>query len=83
MLICPIPRHGKLGIDTVADSRPRHSAWKNGCDSLIVVDLDENWTSAIRCQVSGVRCQEDESQDPEASYETSYEIPFGRNRERI
>ena len=35
-------------------SRPRHSAWKNGCDSLTVVGLHENWTLAIRCQVSGV-----------------------------
>jgi hypothetical protein len=24
--------------------RPRHSAWKNSCDSLAVVGLHENWT---------------------------------------
>ncbi len=34
--------------------RPRHSAWKNSCDSLAVVGLHENWTLAIRFQVSGV-----------------------------
>jgi len=33
--------------------RSRHSAWKNGCGSLIVVGLHENWTLAIRFQVSG------------------------------
>jgi hypothetical protein len=33
--------------------RPRHSAWKNGCDRLIVVGLYKDWTLAIRFQVSG------------------------------
>ena len=34
--------------------RPRHSAWENGCDSLGVVELQEYWTLALRCRVSGV-----------------------------
>jgi hypothetical protein len=34
---------------------PRHSAEENGCDSSAVVGLHENWTLAIRFQVSGVR----------------------------
>ncbi len=33
--------------------RPCHSAWENSCDSLTVVGLHENWTLALRCQVSG------------------------------
>ena len=37
--------------------RPRYSAWKNNCDSLAVVGLHENWTLALRFQVSGVRCE--------------------------
>ena len=40
--------------DKFTYNRPRHSAWKNGCDSLIVLGLYENWTLAIRFQVSGV-----------------------------
>ena len=32
--------------------RPRHSAWKNDCGSLIVVGLHENSTLALRFQVS-------------------------------
>jgi hypothetical protein len=36
-------------------SRPRHSIWKNGCDPSTVVRLHENWTLALRFQVSGVR----------------------------
>jgi hypothetical protein len=35
-------------------SRYHHSAWKNGCDTLTAVGLHENWTLALRCQVSGV-----------------------------
>ncbi len=35
-------------------NRPRHSAWKNSCDYSTVVGLHENWTLALRCQVSGV-----------------------------
>jgi hypothetical protein len=38
--------------------RPRHSGWKNGCDSLTVVGLHENWTMSLRFQVSGFGCQE-------------------------
>ncbi|MEE9611687.1 MAG: hypothetical protein V3W19_10560 [Desulfatiglandales bacterium] len=34
--------------------RPRRSAWENSCASLTVVGLHENWTLALRCQVSGV-----------------------------
>jgi len=34
--------------------RPRHSAWKNNRDSLIFWGLHENWTLALRFQVSGV-----------------------------
>ena len=41
-------------IEVIANCRPRHSAWKNSCDSLAVVGLHENWTLALRCQVSGV-----------------------------
>jgi len=37
--------------------RPRHSACKNNRDSLIFGGLRENWTQALRFQVSGVRCQ--------------------------
>jgi hypothetical protein len=34
--------------------KPRHSAWKNGCDSLIAAGLHENWSLPLRFQVSGV-----------------------------
>jgi hypothetical protein len=34
------------------DSICRHSAWKNGCDTLTVVGLYENWTLALSFQVS-------------------------------
>ncbi len=30
--------------------RPRHSAWKNSCDSLAVVGLYENLTPVLRFQ---------------------------------
>ena len=39
---------------SIRKCKPRHSAWKNGCESLIVVSLYENWTLAIRFQASGV-----------------------------
>jgi len=29
-----------------SESRPRHLAWKNSCDSLAVVGLHESWTLA-------------------------------------
>jgi hypothetical protein len=32
----------------------RHSDRKNDCDTLTVVGLHENWTLALRFQVSGV-----------------------------
>jgi hypothetical protein len=38
-----------------AASTLRPPAWKNGCDSLSVVGLHENWTLTLRFQVSGVR----------------------------
>jgi hypothetical protein len=34
--------------------RPRHSAWENSCD----VRLHENWTLALKCQVSVVKTRE-------------------------
>jgi len=36
------------------DFRPRHSAWKNNRNSLIFGGLHENWTLALRFQVSDV-----------------------------
>ncbi len=35
--------------------RCRHAAWENGCDTLTVVGLHENWTLALRFQVSVVK----------------------------
>jgi hypothetical protein len=32
--------------------KSRHSAWKNGCDTLTVLGLHENWTLTFRFQVS-------------------------------
>ena len=37
--------------------RCHHLAWTNGCDTLTVVGLHENWTLALRFQVSGVRSE--------------------------
>jgi len=37
--------------DTNSDFRPRHSAWKNSCDSLTFEELHENWTLVLRFQV--------------------------------
>ena len=34
------------------DFRPRHSAWKNSCESVAVMGLHENWTLVLRCQMS-------------------------------
>jgi hypothetical protein len=34
------------------ESRPRNSAWKNSRDPLILEGLHENWTLALRFQVS-------------------------------
>jgi len=39
-------------------SRCHHSAWTNGCDTPTVVGLHENWTLALRFQVSGVKTWE-------------------------
>ena len=48
-----------LDIDIVLFDfyRCRHAAWKNGCDTLTVVGLHENWTLELRFQVSGVRSE--------------------------
>jgi len=43
----------KRQISYTFNYRSRKSAWKNGCDTLTVVGLHENWTLALRCQVSG------------------------------
>jgi hypothetical protein len=43
-----------IGFSLWIDYRSRHLAWRNGCDSLIVVGLYESWTLARRFQVSGV-----------------------------
>jgi len=41
------------------DFRHCHSAWKNGCDTLTVTGLRENWifNSGFRCRVSGIRSE--------------------------
>jgi len=39
-------------LHILPDSRLRHSAWRNGCDTLSVMGLHENWTLALRCQPS-------------------------------
>jgi hypothetical protein len=36
-------------------SKGYHFNWEKDCGSLTVVGLDENWTLALRFQVSGVR----------------------------
>jgi hypothetical protein len=41
--------------------RYRNSAWKNGCDTLSGVGLHENWTLALRFQVSGVRSENEKA----------------------
>jgi hypothetical protein len=53
----------------LSEFRYHHSVWKNGCDTLTAVGLHENWTLALRCRVSGVRCQQ--SDDGEQKTEDS------------
>ncbi len=44
----------KIQTDKYYHYRPRHSAWKNSCDSLTVAELHENWTR-VNLGIKGLR----------------------------
>ncbi len=61
-------------IWVISKSRSRHSTWKKGCDSLTVVGLHENWTQALRCQVSAQPPAKKTAGQIEKETEVSYDL---------